>query len=117
MLCIITTPTFDLDGVVRLQLTAPAEPEGTRRRVNRIATLDGGVAVNDFGFSDSDRILLLRWQPTGQAQHEEVERLVQTYALLQVATRGGVYLAAPEVYVQGNEESSLRLLVTSKLSA
>lgn len=116
MLCVLTVPTFDIDGVVRLNLTAPAEPEGTRRRVNRSATLDGGVAVNDFGFSDGDRILLLRWQPTGKAQHLAVDRLVQIYPLLQVATAGGMYLAAPEVYVQGSEESSLRLLVTRKLS-
>lgn len=117
MLCTLTTPTYDLDGVVALRLSALPEPDGQRRRVNRIATLDGGVAINDFGFADADRTLLLRWVPTGQAQHAEIERLVQTYPLLQVATQAGVFLAAPEVYVAGAEESSLRLLVTAKLSA
>ena len=117
MLCTLSTPTYDLDGSIELALTALAEPGGARRRVNRIATLDGGVAVNDFGFSDADRTLLLRWKPTDQAQHEDIERLAQTYPLLQVATRGGVYLAAPETYTQGSDESTLRLLVVEKLSA
>jgi len=117
MMCTLSTPAYDFDGVVTLRLSALPQPDGVRRRVNRIATLDGGVAVNDFGFADADRTLLLRWAPTGQAQHAEIDRLVQTYPLLQVATRDGVFLAAPETYVQGTEESSLRLLVTQKLSA
>jgi hypothetical protein len=117
MLCFISTPTYDLDGVVALDVIAQPEPDGARRRVNRIATLDGGVVLNDFGFSDGDRTLLLRWRPTGRAQHDDIDRLLQTYPLLQVSTRAGVYLAAPEVYVQGGDESSLRLLVKSKLTA
>ena len=116
MLCTVSTPSFDLDGFVQLRLTSPAEPSETRRRVNRIATLDGGVALNDFGFTDADRTLLLAWSPESRRQHEAIERLVQTYPELQVATASGVYLAAPEVYQQGNEESTLRLLVLAKLS-
>ena len=49
--------------------------------------------------------------------HEDIERLVQSYALLQVALTSGVYLAAPEAYQQGAGESTLRLLVKQKLSA
>lgn len=117
MRCTLSTPTFDLDGFIELQLSSPAEPSETRRRVTRIATLDGGVALNDFGFTDADRTLLLSWQPTTREQHLDIERLVQTYPQLQVAIASGVYLAAPEVYQQGNDESTLRLLVIAKLSA
>jgi hypothetical protein len=117
MRCTLSTPTFDLDGFVELQLSSPAEPSETRRRVNRIATLDGGAVLNDFGFTDADRTLLLSWQPTGRQEHLDIERLVQTYAQLQVAITSGVYLAAPEVYQQGDDESTLRLLVIRKLSA
>lgn len=116
MLCIVSTPDYDLDGFVELQLVSQAEPSETRRRVTRIATLDGGVVLNDFGFSDGDRTMVLRWQPASRAQHEDIERLVQTYSQLQVAVRSGVYLAAPESYQQGSDESSLRLLVVEKLS-
>jgi hypothetical protein len=116
MLCTISTPTWDLDGFVELELSNRVEPSDTRRRVTRIATLDGGAALNDFGFTDADRTLVLRWAPVSRQQHEDIERLVQTYPLLQVALTSGVYLAAPETYQPGAEESSLRLLVTSKLS-
>ena len=117
MLCALSTTTWDLDGFVELQLTSPAEPSETRRRVNRIATLDGGAVFNDFGFTDADRTLVLRWTPASRQQHEDIERLVQSYALLQVALTSGVYLAAPETYQQGADESTLRLLVKQKLSA
>ncbi len=117
MLCTVSTPSFDLDGFVTLRLVSPAEPSETRRRVNRIATLEGGVALNDFGFTDADRTLALVWTPESRQQHEAIERLVQTYPQLHVATASGVYLAAPEFYQQGNEESTLRLLVIAKLSA
>lgn len=116
MLCAISTTTWDLDGFVELELSNRVEPSDTRRRVTRIATLDGGAALNDFGFTDADRTLVLRWAPVSRQQHEDIERLVQTYPLLQVALTSGVYLAAPETYQPGAEESSLRLLVTSKLS-
>jgi hypothetical protein len=117
MLCTICAPEFDLDGVVKLRLVSDVEPSETRRRVSRIATLDGGVAINDFGFSDGDRTLLLRWAPESRQQHDDIERMVQLYPLLQVALRSGVYLAAPESYQPGSDESTLRLLVKQKLSA
>lgn len=117
MRCTLSTPTFDLDGFVELLLDSPAEPSETRRRVNRIATLDGGVVLNDFGFTDADRSLLLSWQPTSRQEHLDIEHLVQTYPQLQVSIASGVYLAAPEVYQQGDDESTLRLLVIRKLSA
>ena len=117
MLCTVSSVTFDPAGVVELRLVSPVDPSETKRRVNRIATLDGGVVLNDFGYSDADRTLTLRWQPTSQAQHLAISQLVQLYPRLVVSTTGGVYLAAPDVYQQGTDESSLRLLVIEKLSA
>jgi len=117
MLACLSTLTFDLDGFVELEVSDRMTSGDTRRRVNRIATLDGGVAVNDFGFTDADRTIDVVWQPKTVALERAVDRLVQLYDRIRVATRSGVFLAAPEAYTPGAAESRLRLLVISKLSA
>ena len=115
MLAAVAAVTHDPIGYALIELL-PSVPDGdTRRRVSRTATLDGGVAVNDGGFAEGDRVIVLRWRPTRRL-HDDVERLMQLYQRLHVATRSGVYLAAPEVYSPGPDQATLRLLVVSKLS-
>lgn len=117
MLTCLSTLTFDLDGFIEVATSDKMNSGDTKRRVNRIATLDGGVAVNDFGFTDADRTINMVWQPASRAVDEAIDRLVQTYDRLHVSTRAGVFLAAPETYTPGAAESRLRLLVIEKVSA
>jgi hypothetical protein len=117
MLTCLSTLTFDLDGFIEVSTSDKMTSGDTRRRVNRIATLDGGVAVNDFGFTDADRTINMIWQPVSRAVEDAIDRLVQTYDRLHVSTRAGVFLAAPETYTPGAAESRLRLLVIEKVSA
>lgn len=117
MIHAISSPTFDLDGFVEIDALPDQRDGDVARRVNRVKTLDGGVAINDFGFSEGDRTIDLAWSPDNLARETAVARLVQLYATLTVATRSGVYLAAPETYAPRADESRLRLLVIEKLSA
>jgi hypothetical protein len=117
MLNTISTTTADAAGYVELDVLPDSSEGDILRRVNRVATLDGGVVVNDNGYSEADRTLELAWQPLTVAQEASVVRLLQSYARLQVSTRSGVFLAAPETYSPGADESTLRLLVIEKLSA
>lgn len=107
---------FDPLGGAALDTTPDQTVGETRRRMNRIPTLDGGAVFNDFGFSEADRTILLRWQVRSAAQESAVSRLVELYSRLHVATSKGFYLAAPEVYVPGAQESTLSLLVVDKLA-
>ena len=108
--------TFDPLGGVTIN-ALPGQTLGeTRRRMNRIATLDGGAVFNDFGFSEADRTIQLRWRVQSAAQEAAVQRLVQLYARIHVSTPRGFYLAALELYTPGASESSLSLLVVSKLA-
>lgn len=113
----LSTPVWDPQGHVLID-ALPTQTEGeTRRRVNRVATLDGGAVVNDAGYSEADRTIDLKWQ-RGSAEHEaSVERLVRFYPRLRVAARSAVYEAAVEAYVPQQNESLLRLLILTKLSA
>jgi hypothetical protein len=117
MLHTVSAVNFDPLGHVELQVRDSTTSGETRRRVNRIATLDGGAVLNDFGFSEADRTINLTWPASSQSTEQAIDRLVQLYDRLHVSTRAGVFLAAPESYTPGADESSLRLLVVSKLSA
>ena len=117
MLIVLSTPTFDPDGYIELQATDDFNVGPTRRRMNRIATIDGGAVFNDFGVSEADRTIDVTWAATSAATDAAVLRLVQTYAQIIVATPGGVFLAAPDTFTPGATESTLTLQVAEKLSA
>jgi len=112
----LSTPLWDIQGYVEIQATASQTDGETRRRMNRVATLDGGAVVNDAGYSEADRTIELRWQRGSAAYEYSIERLVKYYPRINVATRSGVYQAAVETYRPDVPESALRLLVISKIS-
>ncbi len=112
----LTTTTFDPLGAVTLHCLPDTTTGEVRRRMNRIATLDGGAVFNDFGASESDRTIELRWRPTDAETEANVERLVKLYAQLHLATPRGCWLVAPEAYTPGATESRLVLLVVRKTS-
>lgn len=117
MLATIAATVFDFSGYIEIDLV-PAYTDGeVRRRVNRVTTLDGGAVVNDGGFSDADRTLTLRWTPASADAEAAIERMLQTYQTIHTSVPSGVFLAAPESYTRGTDQSTLRLLVLSKLSA
>jgi hypothetical protein len=116
MLNTLATTVWDAQGYIELDVLPKTTIGETRRRANRIATLDGGAVTNDAGFSEADRTLDLRWQPRSSVQEALIERLVRLYSRVQVSTSGGVFLALLESYTPDNEEARLRLLVLSKLS-
>ncbi|HEY7775976.1 MAG TPA: hypothetical protein VIC02_05480, partial [Kineobactrum sp.] len=79
--------------------------------------LDGGVAINDRGFSEGDRTLEFSWRTVSKAHSDAVARLVKSYARLHVATSDGLFLAGPESFTPGVKTSTVTLLVIKKLSA
>jgi hypothetical protein len=113
---VLATLTYDLEGVVELDLADDTDIGETRRRVNRQATLDGGSVVNDAGHTEADRTIELRWTPTAASVEANVDRLVRTYGELICSHRGGVHLCVPEAYQHTPDSSRLRLLVKRQLS-
>lgn len=112
----LTAIEFDPLGVVHLDVLPDTNFGQIRRRMSRVATLDGGAVVNDFGYSEADRELSLTWTPKSRAQQQAVARLVQTYPQLRVATREGLFRAAVESFDPGASESTLTLLSLEKLA-
>ena len=112
----LASTTFDIYGYIEID-TLPDDTDGTvRRRNNRTQTLDGGYAISDRGYSDSDRTPTYRWQTVSAEHNELISRLVKLYSRIWVATRTGFYLAAPGLFTPGTGESSLEILILEKLS-
>lgn len=116
MLATLSALEFDPLGYIELQVRPDSVHQPRRRRVNRIATLDGGAVFNDFGYSDADRTITLRWAPTSQAVEEAVDRMTQLYSQVRAAIGSSIFLASIETYTPGDAESELVLLVAEKLN-
>ena len=116
MLIHLAATTFDLDGALTLRVLASSDFGETRRRMNRIATLDGGVVFNDFGATDGDRTIRLQWVPQDAASEAQIARLVRLYQRLRISCPDGVYLAAPESYKSSQNLSTMTLLIAEKLT-
>lgn len=113
---VLSAITFDPAGVVLLACKPGQTLGESRRRVNRVATLDGGAVFNDFGYTEADRSIKLAWVPASAATEAAVVRLLTLYSTLHLATPDGVFIVAPEVYTPAADESTLSLLVASKLT-
>lgn len=116
-IAILSTVDYDPLVPVFINLRPSTEMGTTSRRVNRVATLDGGAVFNDFGHTEADRSIELRWLPESAAHEESIRRLVRLYTKITVATADGLFLAAPDTYTPGGTESRLSLLVERRLDA
>ena len=107
----LSAPLFDPDGAITINESPASEITGISRRMNRIKTLDGGVAVNDRGHSPGDRDFRIRWRPRTEVEYMAVQRLVRLYPRLNVSTREGVFTVAPQSIDIRSGEATLTLLV------
>jgi hypothetical protein len=113
---VLSSTEFDPLCPVEIDALASSERGETARRVTRVATLNGGAEFNDFGFTESDRTIRIRFVPESAAQEAAVIRLVQTYSRITVSGPDGLFLAAPQSYNPSDSASTLTLLVDRKLS-
>lgn len=116
MIASLTTTTFDPLGHVVLDVLPESIGGERRRRVNRIATLDGGVVFSEGGYTHADRTITLIWRVRDAAEEASVARLIELYTRLRLALDRAAYLVAPEAYTPGTEESQLTLLVVEQLN-
>jgi hypothetical protein len=111
----ITPINFDPAGPLTISQAPRTDHGDWGRRANRVATLDGGVAVNDFGFSEGDRTVVVRWNCT-QAQEARAKSIVSTHRLVRLANTDGSFEAVPERFTRSGMEASLTLLITRRLN-
>ena len=113
---VICTMLFDLLGVLHIEPLKSNSAVTYTRRVSRVATLDGGAAINDRGYSASDETLVYRFKPVSQEHDDRAQRIVRLHPTVRVSNRDGVFEATPEQFQPTPAENILTLLVIKKLS-
>jgi hypothetical protein len=113
----ISAPIFDIDGSAVIANPNQSGLVEFNKRVSRIATLDGGAAFNDFGYSDADRTLSIDFLPANEEQLNTVKALSQKYSRLIVSFSDGCFLGAPESFRFDSGRVTLVILVERKISA
>ena len=104
------TPQISSSYFVKLnENTEDTNIDRLSRRVSRIATLDRGSVMNDSGFTDSDRTLLIAAKITA-AQKASLDYMLETYSLWNVATRVGLFSCTPQDMDSQNGQLKLTLL-------
>ena len=78
----ISSPVFDLDGSVKITYDSRTDLSNITRRTSKTATLDGGSAIVDTGFSDSDRVFAISADKITLSLYESLRYLTTTYSLL-----------------------------------
>src|SRR5690554_6202436 len=113
----LSAPVFDISGS---EFLAEIEPDGLEDfdvRVSRLRTLDGGAVFNEFGFSESDRTLSIRWPVRDREQTENIVRMAKLYPRLLVSFSGGCFTGAVESFSVSDGKAQLIYLVDRRLDA
>lgn len=113
----ISTPTFDLNGSVRIKTMSGTELKTNSRRITRTATLDGGSVIVDGGFSDSDRTFRVAYWGMSEADEANLWAIFQDYPLVILSVSEGCFSAAIESMVAKDGEGNLTILFNERLSA
>lgn len=84
-------------------------------RVARIKTLDGGVVINNSGFSYGDITVTISEEIT-EAQAETIWYIFKNYVAINLATPAGFFLAAIKKVKTDNGALNMTILIDSKLA-
>lgn len=116
MMISLSTPLYDLQGMLTLSALDREWLGETSRRVSRSATLDGGVAVEDRGYADGDRNIDLDCPNAIRAEYERAAYLQRTYPRLSLSTPGGVFTVAIErLTVSDGSTLTLTLMIIERI--
>lgn len=109
----LSATSYDPNGalIVPGRINNPYE---ARRRGSVTATLDGGVAVYDSGYSIADQTLKCTLSRPSKALLESLRYLVAYYGQVVTCCEIGAFLAVPSFTLAGNR-LTLQLRLISRL--
>lgn len=85
------------------------------RRCTRTATLDGGCEVYDTGYSDSDRVAVIKDENATQDMINYVKYLIRNYSSIIIAMKDGVFRGVPAEF-DASAGLELKILITKRMS-
>lgn len=87
----LRVPEYDVRGNIKINELADSKLIDSTRRVNRRATIDGGVFLDDLGFSHGDRTFEIKATETRQGS-ERIREFQQRYRTYECVTSEGVFV-------------------------
>jgi hypothetical protein len=115
MIAHLSSLTIDPLGSIWLDLLPESRLFQSIRRSQRVKTLDGGAVLNDGGYVDGDRDLLLYWQ-SDTITDANVTRMHRLYSRVRVAIPEGVFIANIRSLDSRSGRSSAEILILSRLT-
>ena len=105
---------FAAGNVVINERAAETDLGGVVRRLNRRPTIDGGVFIDDFGFSDGDRTIRVVADALSPSDYERVKTFVRLFGLVDLLTDEGVFEGGIQVANNG-EKFEMTFLVKGRI--
>ncbi len=113
---ILAAPQYSLIGPVALSETKnECNLTDTSRRSSRVATLDGGAVVTDFGFTDADRTLSIVGTAS-RADYDTLLAMQRSWSQWVVSCEEGVFLGSPARLKSQGGKVTITIEVIRKLS-
>lgn len=108
----IAARSYDPQGALMVPWVEGTETGSINRRVSRVRTLDGGVAVTNRGYSAGDRTVTVSFDGLPRTLIDQARRLVRLHARVTLTIPDGAYIGAPSEYVESRSE--LTILITGE---
>ena len=112
----ISFSTIEQGSFVQINVDTIPVQENTRR-VSRVATLDGGSVISNYGITDSDRTL----QFTAKQVPEDIRRSLWTFfqneTLVHLSCPEGVFSGCLEKVKIQNTNIAVSFLIKEKLTS
>jgi hypothetical protein len=116
MIVQIASKLFDPVGVLVIETLSGTNDSPVSRRLSKVATLNGGVAVNDGGFSHGDREITFEYRAKNKNQDTIARRLVELHARVLVSTDEGVFDCVPLRFSPDTERRRFTFSVIEKVA-
>ncbi|TFH84726.1 hypothetical protein EQG41_20875 [Billgrantia azerbaijanica] len=102
--------SYDPEGALLIPRHPDNDTGSLSRRVSRTATLDGGAAITNRGYTPADRTLRISLEGQPPAMVARAKRLLRLHGGLIVSLADGAYTATASEY--SDRDQRLTLLVT-----
>lgn len=111
----LSATTYDPDGTIIVPARV-SNPYEAQRRGSVTATLDGGVAVYDGGYSIADQTLKCTLSHPSKTLLESLRYLVAYYGQVIICCEIGAFLGVPSFSMAGNR-LTVQLRLVSRLDS
>jgi hypothetical protein len=110
---VIKMPEYNAGGNISIKDLASSVLETSTRRVSRRATIDGGVYMDDLGFSHGDRTFEIKTKAS-KISSDRLHQLQRNYSIYECVTNEGIFFGAISSITTRDNILTLQFLVKNK---